>query len=98
MKALALGPEAPLQAVASGDFSGLSYPLLVAASCMQQLDEFVWKEGLICTEVKRFKEARWDFEHFERGKILILLPGWHECPDTACLVDGWVNVEDRLHR
>lgn len=88
-------PESPLHVVADGDFSGLSQPFLVAAACQEQLETFVWREGLVCTEVRRMIGDRRRFAEMPDGKILLLLPGWRNSPATADLVEWWVNTLDR---
>jgi hypothetical protein len=84
--------EADLNDVAKGDFSQLSAPILVAAATLEQFDEFVFSNGLSCSEVRRFRSY-----HRERtqpaGKILIQLPFYYDDPNTAEAVEQWVNDE-----
>ncbi len=87
-------PETDLVAVANHDFNGLSMPILVACYDRAQLEEFVFREGLMCSEVRRLdaKTAQLDFPE---EKILILLPAWEEHRATKDLVDRWIFVKDR---
>lgn len=94
MRAIGTPPEADLRAVANHDFSRLAPPLLIAAATRAQFDEFVWRQALVCSEVRRFREMRHHRRHPE-GKILILLPGYHRDFQTAAAVDWWVNDQDR---
>jgi hypothetical protein len=86
-------PEAPLHQIASGDFSGMGHPILVAAECSKQLADFVFEEALFCSEVRRLKGHPSDLAIHPPGKVLILLPGWHEDPATSRLVHAWVRKE-----
>lgn len=86
-------PEAPLPVIAAGDFSAMGYPILVAAECSKQVAEFIFEEALVCAEVRRLKGHPSDFKIYPPGKVLLLLPGWHEHPETARLVNWWVRQD-----
>lgn len=90
-------PEADLVAVANHDFRGLATPLLVACRDQEQLTEFVFREGLMCSEVKRLAPPPHGSKNYNYpvNKILILLPEWFEDRATSILVDRWVGIEDR---
>lgn len=91
---LAYGAEADLDDVALGDFSGLSQPLLVACACDSQFEDFCWREALICTEIERIEKVRpAQIDSFPKGKILLLLPGWHLDRRVEKLVSSWVDRE-----
>lgn len=94
MRAIGTPPECALRDVANGDFRGMSLPLLVAAASSSQFEEFIWREALICCEVRRFRDPLFHGNHPE-NKILLLLPGCHADPRTSAAVDWWVNHEDR---
>lgn len=91
----AFAPEADLVTVARGDFSGLSSPILVACRDQNQFDEFCFREGLICSEVRRFQSGRWNPQVYRADKILILLPDWWDHLPTRKSVEQWVNQLDR---
>ena len=91
---LAVGPEADMVAVANGDFSGLSQPLIVAAYDEEQFREFVWREALFCSDVKRFRKSSTTQGHADH-KVLLLLPGWDMDPITRDAVNDWIFVKDR---
>ena len=84
-------PEADLITVARGDFSKLSAPLLVACRDHEQFEEFCFREGLICSEVRRIQKGRYNPNHFPASKILLLLPEWWEHPRTDAAVNEWVK-------
>lgn len=88
-------PEADLTTVAEGDFSRLSMPLLVAAASKKQLEDFVFRNGLMCTEVRRFQAVGSICANLPAGKILLLLPQYHLDPATEEAVEWWVDGEDR---
>lgn len=88
-------PEADLLTVADHDFSGLCSPILVACRDQEQLDEFIFREGLMCSEVRRFRHGRYNPSAYPKNKILILLPDWQDHFPTSELVHRWVNIEDR---
>lgn len=95
LDASAMPPEIPLAHVAAGSFDELSWPILVAAACQEQYEDFVFTEGLICSETRRFVGSPESFRGNRRydhpGKILLLLPGWEQSPSTELLVDWWVK-------
>ena len=78
--------EADLLAVANHDFSQLSLPILVACHDQEQFEEFTFREGLMCSQIRRFRAGKNDTEDYPRGKILLLLPGWFE-PRKAAMPD-----------
>jgi hypothetical protein len=88
-------PECDLRAVANSDFSRLAPPLYVAARDQEQLEDFTFREGLMCSEVRRFLGARARLEALPENKILILLPRWQDHPTTRELVEWWVEDLDR---
>jgi hypothetical protein len=94
MRTIATPPEVDLTTVAKGDFSKLSQPLIIAAASRDQFDAFLWREALICHEVRRFRDPSHHRCHPE-NKILLLLPGYEIDPKTAGAVEWWVNQEDR---
>lgn len=94
MKTIATPPEADLHAVARGDFSRLAAPLLIAAGSSSQYDEFLWSEGLLHAEARRFREPAHHRGHPE-NKILLVLPGYELDAKTAGAVEWWVAHEDR---
>lgn len=92
--------EADKVAVANGDFSGLSMPILVACHDEDQLQEFIWRVGLVCSEVMRYRAGfrLWSgsaVHTLPENKILLLLPGWDEDFATREAVDLWVHGLDR---
>jgi len=93
MRTIGCPPEADLTAVANGDLSALSQPILVAAASAAQYEEFIWEEALLCTEVRRFRA--YPPAPCAEGKILLLLPGYDYDAKTNHAVDRWVNQEDR---
>ena len=95
MKTNDVQPEAELRAVANHDFRRLSPPILVACKDQEQFQEFTFREGLMCSEVRRFPSRRLCIDAYPPGKILILLPSWHEHPRTSEAVNLWVNRDDR---
>ena len=84
-----------MRQVANHDFSGLSMPILVACYSKEQFEDFVFREGLMCSEVRRLKGKREDFKHLPENKILLLLPGWDRNPPTKDLADWWIFMQDR---
>lgn len=88
-------PEADLTAVAGGDFSKLSAPILVACRDQEQFEEFCFREGLMCSEVRRFQKGRYNPDQFPPSKILLLLPGWGDHARTYAAVAEWVLPMDR---
>lgn len=88
-------PEAPFAAVVRGDFSGLSTPILVAAYSEKQFEQFVYQNGLLCSEVRRFQGYQARLTEWPENKVLLLLPGWSQCSRAAEAVLHWVNVQDR---
>lgn len=100
MKANGAPAEADLMAVANGDFSRLSSPILVACRNQEQFEDFVWKNGLMCSEVRRVGRSfsvltRHRLDCSPPGKILLLLPKWDQNHYTAELVNWWVYEQDR---
>jgi len=93
--ALENGPEALLDRVAVGDFGELKWPILVAARSRLQYEEFVYKNGLLCCEVRRFFGRAEFFAGSDPGKILLLLPDCQDDAATGELVRWWVEDEDR---
>jgi hypothetical protein len=89
-------PEADLLAVANHDFSQLSPPILVACRDQEQFEEFTFREGLMCSQVRRFRAEGNDTENYPHGKILLLLPGWFDDLRTHAAVECWVNLQDRF--
>jgi hypothetical protein len=88
-----IDPEAPLTAVARGDFSGLSCPILVAAPSTQVVEEFREQYALASCEVRRYRR-NFPYEWAPReDKILLLLPGWSNDPKTRAAVAAWVNQD-----
>jgi hypothetical protein len=85
-------PEADLNNVARGDFSGMQSPILIAAATLEQFDEFVFSNGLTCSQVRRFRDYR-DHQTAPVGKILIKLPFYYDDDATAAAVEKWVNDE-----
>ncbi|MES2923709.1 MAG: hypothetical protein V4819_19295 [Verrucomicrobiota bacterium] len=88
-------PETDLRQVANHDFSRLALPILVACRDREQFEEFTFREGLICSEVKRLRGSRADLHAWSDSKVLVLLPAWHEHENTQQLVDEWVCILDR---
>lgn len=88
-------PEADMLQIARHDFSALSSPILVACRDQQQLDEFCFREGLLCAEVRRLAGRMGDLRALREDKILLLLPGWEEDPRTRTLGDHWIFELDR---
>ncbi len=95
MKTVAVQPEADLRGVANGDFSNLSWPILIAAADKEQFEDFIWEQVLVCHEVRRLAGPREKLAAFPESKILITLPGWQNDTRTASLVEWWVNDCDR---
>lgn len=91
----AFAPEADLVTVARGNFSALSSPILVACRDQKQFEEFCFREGLICSEVRRFQLGRWNPKAYRADKVLILLPAWWDHLQTRKAVEQWVNQLDR---
>lgn len=88
-------PETDLLAVADHDFRGLSSPILVACQDREQFNEFCFREGLLCSEVRRLSGRREDLISLRADKILILLPGWDEHGPTRALAEKWIYDLDR---
>lgn len=88
-------PETDLVAVADHDFRGLSSPILVACYDRDQFNEFCFREGLLCSEVRRLAGRREDLASLRADKILILLPGWHDHGPTRALAEEWIYELDR---
>ena len=88
-------PEASIAAVLSGNLSGLSEPLLIAAASYEQYDQFVWREGLVCTEARRFREPSSRHSPYRDDKILLILPGYENDAKTAVAVARW--IEEHRH-
>ena len=95
MRARVHGPETRMARVAGGDFSDLTWPILVAAKSRHQLDEFIYQNGLLCCEVRRFLGRPDFFERSAPDKILLLLPDCQADPATKVLVRWWVEDLDR---
>jgi hypothetical protein len=95
MKTVAMPPETDLMDVAMGCFSGLSTPILVAARDEEQLEDFRWEHGLVCSEVRRLGAPGVRMSDFPDDKILVLLPGCREHAHTAALIDFWCLELDR---
>lgn len=88
-------PECEIHLPAWGDFSQLASPILVAAANEEQFSDFLWKHALICSEVHRFMGYQERHNNYATDKILLLLPGWSDCPRTAQAVEHWSLVQDR---
>jgi hypothetical protein len=90
-------PEDDMERVArTHDFSKLSLPLLVASHDKEQFEEFIFREGLMCSEVRRIDTLALDaLDRFPANKILLLLPRWQECPNTKRQADHWIFKLDR---
>lgn len=88
-------PEADLLHVARHDFSALSSPILVACRDQEQLEEFCFREGLLCAEVRRLTGRMGDLRSCREDKILILLPEWEKDPRTRALGEHWIFELDR---
>ncbi len=87
-------PEVTTEDILAGNLSDLSEPILVACRDWVQFDEFVFREGLICSEVQRFKRSHLNWV-FPSEKVLLILPGWDEDESTKYAVEQWVNQHDR---
>jgi hypothetical protein len=86
------GPEADLGNVADCDFSNLASPILVAAATREQFDRFVFRNGLTCSEVRRFREFA---PHVQDppGKILVILPMAYQDDATEKAITAWVDAD-----
>lgn len=89
---LAMEPEAPLLEIASGNFANMSAPILIAAATLEQFEEFVFSNGLCCSECRRFRGYK-RFEQCAPNKVLILLPFFYDDPETDDAVEDWVDAE-----
>lgn len=81
--------------VAAHDFSGLAWPILVASYDRAQFEDFIFREGLVASSVRRLNASCENLAKFPDNKILLLLPGWDEDPTTAALGDRWIFGLDR---
>lgn len=91
----AFAPEVSTSEILAGNYSNLSYPILVACRDAESLNRFIFREGLICSEVRRLNPVLKNYSQFPADKVLLLLPDWHEDALTAYAVDHWVHGEDR---
>jgi hypothetical protein len=78
--------EAPIERVATGDFRGLSRPILVACRDRATLAAFCVVHRLKAGDVLSAVDMGLQMD---RSKPLILLPGWDEDPRTAEVVSQW---------
>jgi hypothetical protein len=88
-------PETDMVAVAEHDFLGLSSPILVACHDNEQFNQFCFREGLLCSEVRRLAGRMDDLASLRADKILLLLPGWDQDARTKRLADKWIFDLDR---
>lgn len=96
MISLLVCPEADMEQIArKHDFSKLSLPILVACKNDEQFHEFVFREGLMCSEVKRLQGKCEDLAKYPENKIVLLLPRWEEHRYTKDLADHWIFKLDR---
>jgi hypothetical protein len=90
-------PEADLNNVARGDFAGLQDPIIIAAATQEQFDEFVFMNGLVCSQVRRFCDYQ-DYRTAPMNKILILLPFHYDHEPTAAAVASAQLFAKGTHR
>lgn len=89
------GAEADFAKVARSDFSEMAFPILVACYDDEQFQQFIFRNGLMCSEVRRFRSAKVVDRVYPPDKILLLLPGWDEDAATQKAADHWILEQDR---
>jgi hypothetical protein len=87
-------PEVPFEVLATGDYSALSRPILVAVRDHRALRDFrklarISPADVICVACHKAK----DLLPNNPRKVVILTEGWYENPDSVEFVKKWVESE-----